>query len=858
MKSNELRKNFLDFFKDKGHEIVPSMSLIPRDDPSLLFTSAGMVQFKPLWTGAIPLPYKRAASIQKCLRTSDLDNVGRTSRHHTFFEMLGNFSFGDYFKEDAITWAWEYLTSVLKVDKERLYASVYKDDDEAFKIWNQKIGMHPDRIFRYGDEDNFWGPAGNTGPCGPCSEIFYDMGKEFGCNKDSCKPGCDCDRYPEIWNLVFPQYDQQLSGERRPLKNRGVDTGMGFERLVAVMQNQDSVFATDLFQAIIEDITRIKHIAYKNEKSTDLMINVIADHIRALVFAIGDGIIPSNEERGYVLRRILRRAVRLSRNLGGHEAFLYRLVPRVVDLYAGAYPELQERREEITLVIKSEEERFLTTLEKGLQQFEEISRSKTAITGEQAFKLYDTYGFPIELTTEIAREKNIDVDEKGFMQFLEQARKESKQRAKFVPRGEWVWGPKQEKGIFIGYDKHEIHTQILHYNSYEDIIELVLKESPFYAEAGGQVGEQGEIIDPDHFILKVLDTYWFQGMIVCHSKVKKGSFDLFQRGAEIIARVDLKHRKESARAHTATHLLHAALRRVLGEHARQEGSFVEPGRFRFDFTHFRPLSDDEITAIENMVNETVLEAISVEKKIMGLDQAKKLGAMAIFGEKYGAEVRVVKIGDFSIELCGGIHIDNTGEIGLFKIVSQEAAAAGIRRIEAIVGLRLFEEIRKNDRTIKEISNMVGGKNVDLVNWVADSLKKFKETEQSFQETLAELARSEAMVLLAKMWEEKSDFIAQELKNYGGSGMRLVADIIRTKTKNVVGILYEKKNGKIYYLIFVGDDAVKRFPANALIKEISKILGGGGGGRPYMAEGGGGDPKKISAAIGFLKDKIQTA
>jgi alanyl-tRNA synthetase len=649
MKSNELRKSFLKFFEKKGHTIVPSMSLIPRDDPSLLFTSAGMVQFKPLWTGAVPLPYRRAASVQKCLRTSDLDNVGRTRRHLTFFEMLGNFSFGDYFKEEAIIWAWEYLTKILAIDASKLSVSVYEDDDEAYDIWHKKVGLNKDIIFRLGEEDNFWGPAGNSGACGPCSEIFYDLGKKFSCGKKTCAPGCDCDRFPEVWNLVFPQFNQTVAGERLPLKNRGVDTGMGFERLASVLQGKDSPFHTDLFFPIIEDIADHKKIEYGSSQDIDIAINVLADHTRALVFAIGDGIIPSNEERGYVIRRLLRRAVRLCKNLGIEDAFLYKLVPKVVDMYREAYPDLAERREEITLVIKSEEERFLATLEKGLVQLEEMTGSRKKISGEDAFRLYDTYGFPIELTKEIAKEKGIQVDEQRFMAMLHEAREMSKAKAKFIPKGEWKV-LKQGAGSFVGYDSSTVETEILRYNEHDHTIELVLETSPFYAEAGGQVGEQGDITGKE-YKLDVLDTYWYQGMIVCHCKLSSGKFT----PGKVRAHVDMYKRKESARAHTATHLLHAALRETLGEHARQEGSFVEPGRFRFDFTHFKALSDDEINAIETLVNEKILSALPVEKFFTSLDEAKKMGAMAIFGEKYGDRVRVVKISDFSIELCGGIH-----------------------------------------------------------------------------------------------------------------------------------------------------------------------------------------------------------
>jgi len=847
MKSNELRKSFLSFFEKKGHTIVPSMSLIPRDDPSLLFTSAGMVQFKPLWTGAVPLPYRRAASVQKCLRTSDLDNVGRTRRHLTFFEMLGNFSFGDYFKKEAIVWAWEYLTEVLAIDKKRLSVSVYDDDDEAYDIWHKTIGLNKDIIFRLGEEDNFWGPAGNSGACGPCSEIFYDLGKAFSCGKKTCAPGCNCDRFPEIWNLVFPQFNQTVSGERLALKNRGVDTGMGFERLAAVLQGKDSPFQADLFHPIIDDIANYQKIEYGSTPDTDIAVNVLADHTRALVFAIGDGIIPSNEERGYVIRRLLRRAVRLCKKLGIEDAFLYKLVPRVVDMYKNGYPDLTERREEITLVIKSEEERFLTTLEKGLVQLEEMIASKKAISGEDAFRLYDTYGFPIELTKEIAKEKNIQVDEQRFMMMLHEAREMSKAKAKFIPKGEWKI-LKQDVGSFIGYDSISTETEILRYNVHDHTIELVVESSPFYAEAGGQVGEQGEIRGKN-FKLDVLDTYWYQGMIVCHCRLASGKFS----PGKVRAQVDMNKRKESARAHTATHLLHAALRKTLGEHARQEGSFVEPGRFRFDFTHFKALSDDEISAIEDLVNEKILSALPVEKFFTSLDAAKKMGAMAIFGEKYGDRVRVVRISDFSIELCGGIHLDNTGEIGFLKITSQESAAAGIRRVEAIVGMKLFSELRANYSLIRELAEVFGS-DKELIKKARDFHERLKELERINQENSVRLAHIEAEDLLAAMKKKQHHVISREFKNYPKETLRAIADLMRERAKDSLGLLYQETRGKINYLLFVGPNLAKKHPADKLIIDITKILGGGGGGKPHLAEGGGGNPKKVADAKAYL-DKI---
>jgi len=843
MNNQEIRESFLNFFKEKDHTIVPSMSLIPRDDPSLLFTSAGMVQFKPLWTGTVPLPYRRAASIQKCLRLSDLDNVGRTRRHHTFFEMLGNFSFGDYFKKEAILWAWEYLTEILKIDKSRLYVSVHYEDEEAYKIWNDSVGLKSDRIYKLGDDTNFWGPAGDSGPCGPCSEIYYDLGEKFSCGKKTCAPGCDCDRYSEVWNLVFPQFDQKITGERLPLKNRGVDTGMGLERLTSIIQGKDSNFHTDLFYPIIENIIELTGIRYGKNTQTDININTIADHIRALVFAIGDGIIPSNEERGYVLRRILRRATRLNLNLGINEPSLYKLVPLVIELYKPSYPELVNHREEITLVIKSEEERFLATLEKGIALFEEITKKKQKISGDEAFKLYDTYGFPIELTKEIAMEKGIEVDEEGFLKNLEQAKEESRMKAKFTLSGDWKI-IKEGTGRFVGYDTSETETEIIRYNESEKNIELVLAESPFYAEAGGQVGETGWIIGRD-FKLKVIDTYWLQGMNTCHCEIEAGRF----KPDKVLAKVDLRHRKESARAHTTTHLLHAALRKILGEHARQEGSYVAPGRFRFDFMHFKPLSNDEMKAIEDLVNEKIMETIKVEKFWTTLDEAKKLGAMALFGEKYGADVRVVKIDDFSIELCGGIHLDNTGEIGLFKIMGQESASAGIRRIEGYVGFNLLEEFRRYRDIMKNISEFLGS-DTNIIERIEEIQNRLKTLEMTNQKQKAKLAYLIAQEILKETENQK--YIVKHLDGFDTEGMRQVADFIREKSKDKFGFLYDIVNNRVSYLVFVGDSLKQKMPAQNLIKNVSKIIGGGGGGKPHLAEGGGGNPDKIPALIDYFK------
>jgi alanyl-tRNA synthetase len=624
---------------------------------------------------------------------------------------------------------------------------------------------------------------------------------------------------------------------------------MGFERLVSMLQNKDSNFHTDLFQPIIAEMMKHHKIDYGADPETDVALNVLADHMRALVFAIGDGIIPSNEERGYVVRRLLRRAVRLCRNLGIDEAFLYRVVPEIVDIYQNAYPDLPERREEITLVIKSEEERFLATLEKGLAQLENIFQHKKSISGEDAFKLYDTYGFPVELTTEIAQERRVSVDEKGFLKMLQEARELSKAKAKFIPKGEWKV-LKEGVGSFVGYDKVEIDTTLLRYNQHNGTVELVLESTPFYAEAGGQVGEKGSITGED-CKLKVLDTYWYQSMIICHCKLVSGKIT----SGAVHAAVDTNNRKESARAHTATHLLHAALRKTLGEHARQEGSYVEAGRFRFDFTHFKPLSNDEIHAIEDLVNEKILAALPVEKFFTSLDEAKKMGAMAIFGEKYGDQVRVVKIGNFSIELCGGIHLNNTGEIGLFKITSQESVAAGIRRIEASVGMHLFTEIRDQYSLIHEL-NQTFSADKNLLKKVREFQRRLKNLEKANQQNSLRLARAEAQELLSRVKKEKGVIISQQFENYPKDTLRAIADSVREQAKDTVGLLYQETEGKLTYLIFVGPNLVRKYPAQELIKKISKILGGGGGGRPHLAEGGGGNIKKVADTVAFLKKTIK--
>ncbi len=855
MKSSEIRKSFLEFFKERAHQIVPSAPLVPKDDPTLLFTSAGMVQFKPLWAGTVPLPYKRAVTIQKCLRASDIEQAGKTIKHHTFFEMLGNFSFGDYFKLEGITWGWEYLTKVVGLDKKRMYASVFETDTEAYKIWQDEVGMEPNRIYRLGEKDNFWGPAGGAGACGPSSEIYFDMGEEFGCGEKACGPGCDCERFVEVWNIVFPQYDQH-NDKRLPLKNRGVDTGMGLERLTMVSQNKKSNYHTDIFSPLIQAASNILEKPYGKNRTDDIAIQTIVDHSRGLVFAIGEGILPSNEERGYVIRRILRRALLAAKKLEIEEPFLYRLSGEVIELMQSYYPELVAKREQIALIVKSEEERFLKTLDEGLSILDrllgEYSKEKI-IPGKEVFKLKDTYGFPEELTKELAAEKGFSIDWQGFEEAMKVQQERSK---KIAPSDGFTIAEKvtyeQFKQEFIGYTADEINTEIVDFSKPEkDISEVVLAHTPFYAEAGGQVGDQGRITGSD-FELEVLDTYYKQGLSINKVKIKKGTI----KKGPVLAAIDKPRRREIERAHTATHLLHSALRKILGDYARQEGSFVEPGRFRFDFTSPEPLSKEHLKKIEAKVYDKILEDIEVEKFETSLDEAKKLGALAFFGEQYGEKVQVIKIGDFSMELCGGTHLRRTGEIGLFKIISETGVAAGIRRIEALVGERAYAAVTGERKLLNEVSETLGAGEELLAQRVTEILTNEKNQEirlrklssQTVNFVLDELLAGAAEINTIKVVTGSFDY-------FETADLRLLVDRVKEKEpKNIVGFLSSTMAERAAFVVFVSDDLTRKVQAGKIAQEIGKVLAGGGGGRPDLAEGGG-KKEKIPEAVEVFKKRI---
>ncbi|MCR4424311.1 MAG: alanine--tRNA ligase [candidate division WOR-3 bacterium] len=841
MNHRELRRTFLEFYAQREHKIVPSSSLIPKDDPTLLFTSAGMVQFKALWAGAVELPYRRACSIQKCLRASDLEKVGKTPRHCTFFEMLGNFSFGDYFKAEAIPWAWEYLTQVVKLDPAKLYVSVFEDDEEAYEVWHKKVGLPEKKIYRLGEKDNFWGPAGGTGACGPCSEIYVDLGPEFGCGKDSCGPGCDCDRFSEVYNIVFPQFNQLPDGKREPLKNRGIDTGMGLERLAMVSQGKRTIFDTDLFLPLVRATEEIlgKGLDAENRQ----MFYVAVDHARALTFAITDGAIPSNEGRGYVLRNILRRALLFAFRGGVQEPFLFRVCGAVVELMRQFYPELTAKREQVALIVRAEEERFLRTLAAGLERWEETRiryQQDGTIPGEELFKLHDTYGFHIELVEELAADAGLKLDRAGFERAM-QEQKERSRKATFITTG--LGGIPVEAGTsseteFVGYESDETESELVSFVRQEDgSYELVLRRTPFYAEAGGQVGDTGRVVG-EGFEFEVQDSYFKHGVRVLRAVLKSGE----PKTGVVFAAIDKERRREIERAHTATHLLHAALRRVVGDYVKQEGSLVEPGRLRFDFAAFEPLKLEQINEVERLVYEAVLRDIKVERLVdVPLEEAKRMGALAFFGEQYGERVRVLKIGDFSMELCGGTHLRRTGEVGLLRIVAETGVAAGIRRIEAVVGRQAFERVKRERQTLDQIEEHLGVGEEALFKKVVGLTEELKRVEARVRQLSAQLARNAAAELVnrvetvAGVQMVQGDFPFFEVEE-----LRIVADRLRELLMGSYAVLLTGAvaQDRLRFVVMVSPDLQSKLPAGKLAKVVGSAMAGGGGGRQDIAEGGG--------------------
>jgi alanyl-tRNA synthetase len=878
LSGNEIRERFLKYFEDKEHTRVASSSLVPHNDPTLLFTNAGMVQFKDVFLGIEKKGYRRAATSQKCVRAggkhNDLDTVGRTARHHTFFEMLGNFSFGDYFKAEAISFAWELLTEEFGLPKDKLWITIYLDDDEAFALWQEKAGVPADRIIRLGEKDNFWS-MGETGPCGPCSEILIDRGEERSCGASECGIGkCDCDRWLEIWNLVFMQYNRDDQGVMTPLPKPSIDTGMGLERIASVLQQVDSNYDTDLLQPIIQAVEAISNLAYQRDEG-GFPFRVIADHIRACTFLINDGVLPGNEGRGYVLRRILRRAVRFGKVLDIQKPFMYQLVPVVLELMAGAYPELKEKRSYIEKVMKIEEERFHETLHDGMKIAADIiarlkTEGKQVIAGKDAFMLYDTFGFPLDLTEDIGAEAGLAVDKAGFMQEMEKQRERARAaRTDVRASEESIIYSEALAGFpatqFSGYTAGKLTTRLEAIVDLQEkakvgraeagqTIALLLAETPFYPAAGGQVADTGTIAAAMGRVavtdvLKLPD-----GKIIHKGEVSEGFIEV---GATVTAEIDRELRLACARNHTATHLLHEALRQVLGEHVNQAGSLVSPERLRFDLTHFSAISPEELEEIERLVNEIIFSSLSVEAFETELEQAKAMGAAALFGEKYGDVVRVVKMGDYSLELCGGTHLENTSQAGIFRIASEGGIGAGLRRIEALTGKGALQQIKKEQQVLKNCGMLLKTPPLEAETRVEALLNQLKETEKELVKMKDKLAGSQVEELLAKVEIIQGvKVLSIEVQAAGMDDLRNTADLLRNKLGSGVVLAGAISDDKVNLVAMATKDAVQQgVHAGNLVKEVAKVVDGGGGGRPDMAQAGGKNPAKLTDALELVPEVV---
>ncbi|WP_455206303.1 alanine--tRNA ligase [Kaarinaea lacus] len=869
MKCAEIRKNFLNFFQQRGHQVVPSSSLVPANDPTLLFTNAGMVQFKDVFLGQDTRPYTRAASSQRCVRAggkhNDLENVGYTARHHTFFEMLGNFSFGDYFKRDAIHFAWEFLTDVMKLPPEKLWVTVYQDDDEAADIWLKEVQVDPARFSRIGDKtggkqyesDNFWS-MGDTGPCGPCSEIFYDHGPEiFGGPPGT--PDEDGDRYIEIWNLVFMQYDRAPDGTLNPLPKPSVDTGMGLERLAAVMQKVHSNYEIDLFVNLINFIANLAGEKDLSNKS----LRVIADHIRSCAFLISDGVVPSNEGRGYVLRRIIRRAIRHGHKLGLRDPFFYKLVAPLTKEMGDAYPELVKAQPHIEKVLQQEEQRFAETLDQGMAILEEAISSLKGVTipGETVFKLYDTYGFPVDLTADIARERELELDMEGFEKEMDAQRERARKAGKF----EASYHDKLDvKGAteFTGYDHVEDEARVLHLFKEGVAVDVltadekgivILDRTPFYAESGGQVGDEGEL-ESGKSLFKVQDTQKQQDVYTHIGEVSSGQIKV---GDKVKAIVNNSERRQIAYNHSATHLLHAALRKILGEHVTQKGSLVDADRLRFDFSHFAPVSPEQLNEIEDLVNEKIRANYTVDTRLMKQDEAMAAGAMALFGEKYGDVVRVLSMGDFSVELCGGTHVSRTGDIGLFKITSETGVAAGVRRIEAVSGPGALQYARGAEDTIQQLASLVKGSRENLNDKVKQLLDKNRQLEKEVEQLKAKLASSKGSDLLSQAEEiDGIKVLAARLDGVDPKSLRDTLDQLKNKLGSAAIVLAAVNGEKINLVAGVTSDQISRIKAGNLVNVVAQQVGGKGGGRPDMAMAGGNNPAALDGALSSVSNWVR--
>lgn len=873
---NEIRDMFLKFFESKEHLIMESASLVPKNDNSLLLINSGMAPLKPFFTGQETPPKKRVATCQKCIRTGDIENVGKTARHGTFFEMLGDFSFGDYFKNEIIPWSWEFVTKVLEIPEDKLYVTVYLDDDEAERIWLEKVGVPKDRIFRMGKEDNFW--EHGTGPCGPCSEIYYDRGEAFGCGKPGCTVGCDCDRYMEFWNLVFTQFNANEDGSYTELENKNIDTGMGLERMATIMQNVDSIFDVDTVRAVRDKVCSLAGVKYGEGAATDVSVRVITDHIRSVTFMTSDGVLPSNEGRGYVLRRLLRRAARHGKLLGIDHAFLADLSNVVIETSGDAYPQLVEKSEYIHKIITVEENAFYKTIDKGMEilraAVEDMKDSGVSVMdGAASFRLYDTYGFPLDLTKEILEENGLSLDEDAFnseMQAQKARAREARGKSNYMGADETVYD-KLDPNLateFLGYDNKKLNgvkiTALVADNEIADSatdgssVSIFLDKTPFYAESGGQLGDTG-IIRTEGGIVEITDCIKVVGGKTAHiGVVKEGGVSL---GESAEAEIDFGRRMSISRNHSATHLLQKALRIVLGNHVEQAGSYVSPDRLRFDFTHFAPLTSEELAEAETLVNSQIFESLPISAEEMPIDEARKKGAMALFGEKYGNIVRVVSMGDYSVELCGGAHLTNTAQIGSFKIISENGIAAGVRRIEALTGTEALRYYQQQDSLLKSLCSSLKTSTDGIAKKLEAVLAEHKETARALESLKAKLAGSAAdEILNNKEVINGISIICAEAAGLDGNGLRSLGDRLKEKAGESVVVLASEADGKVSLVAMASDGAVKAGAhAGNIIKEAAKICGGGGGGRPNMAQAGGKDASKISEALksasGLVKSQL---
>ena len=866
---NELREMFLSYFESKGHLRLPSFSLVPQNDKSILLINAGMTPMKPWFKGEEEPPRHRVCTCQKCIRTGDIDNVGHTARHGTYFEMLGNFSFGDYFKHEAIAWSWEFLTKVVGLEEDRLYPSVYESDDEAFDIWNQEVGIPKERIFRFGKEDNFW--EHGSGPCGPCSEIYYDRGEKYGCGKPGCTVGCDCDRYIEIWNNVFSQFDNDGHNNYTELKQKNIDTGMGLERLAVVCQDVDSLFDVDTVMNITNKVSQLTGAFYGQSQKRDVSLRVITDHIRAATFMICDGILPSNEGRGYVLRRLLRRAARHGKLLGVNEPFLYRIVDTVVHENECQYGDLREKQTYITKVIRTEEESFARTIDGGMRIFAEMlaehqAKGETVFSGADAFKLYDTFGFPIDLTVEMAADEGLTVDEDAFRRLMQEQKERAREARKALGDLGWAgveFGKDVPSTEFVGYDRTSCEATVVALVREDELcgrIEagsdgiVVLDQSPFYAEMGGQVADHG-VITAKGMTFTVTDVQKNKGGKFMHyGHLAEGELAV---GDSVEASIDCQRRKAVCRAHTTTHLLDAALKKVLGDHVHQAGSLVEPDRLRFDFTHFEAITPEQLSQVEWMVNDAILEGYPVVTEVLPIEEAKKKGAVAMFGEKYGETVRVVEMGDFSMEFCGGTHLDNTAKAGPFRIKSESSVASGVRRMEATCGRLSLESMEKSHSVLSKAAQFLKTAPAGLLERMEQQAGEMKQLRQAVDKFKAEASLGEAKQFLAAAKTVKGlHVLTATREGLDANALRKMGDFLRDKDPAVVGVLASISGEKITFLAVCGKEAVaKGVKAGDLVKMVSGICGGKGGGKPDSAMGGGNDPLKVDDALAAVDDFV---